>query len=120
MWFLGTVAPGFLIIFYFLPAIAESYDFLKLLIFSISLSLPLIAMNLAISIAISRDQKHKIAGHWFDGSAAASVSTYISLYASYYYALNFPTFVFILLILNLVLAIFLGFISKADSPNAAP
>ena len=120
VWFLGSVAPGFLIVFYFLPDVAKSYDFLKLLLISASFSLPLVAVNLAISIAIAPDQEHRVVGHWFDASAAASSSTYVSLYIVYYFNRNFPTFVLILLILNLLAACFFGLLSRWAKADTAP
>ena len=43
--FLGTVCPGFLVIFHFRPELVERYDAFKLILLSLSLTMPLVALN---------------------------------------------------------------------------
>src|ERR1035441_1749086 len=43
--FLGTIAAGFLIIFHFKPELIEKYDGFKLVVLSLILTLPLLALN---------------------------------------------------------------------------
>jgi hypothetical protein len=45
LWFLGVVCPGFLTVFHFMPELAKEYDFLKLMVLSTALSLPVNAFN---------------------------------------------------------------------------
>jgi hypothetical protein len=47
--FLGTLAPGFLILFHFRPDLVEKYDVFKLAILSLSLTLPLLLINSLIT-----------------------------------------------------------------------
>jgi O-antigen/teichoic acid export membrane protein len=47
--FLGTLAPGFLILFHFKPELFEKYDVFKLIILSLSLTLPLLIINSLIA-----------------------------------------------------------------------
>jgi hypothetical protein len=43
--FLGTIAPGMLIIFHFKPEIMEKYDILKVVCLSLALTLPILIVN---------------------------------------------------------------------------
>src|ERR1039458_5491708 len=47
--FLGTIAPGFLILYHFKPELFEKYDVFKLTILSLSLTLPLLIINSLIT-----------------------------------------------------------------------
>jgi hypothetical protein len=47
--FLGTIAPGFLILYHFKPELFEKYDVFKLAILSLSLTLPLLIINSLIT-----------------------------------------------------------------------
>ncbi|MCQ4253920.1 hypothetical protein [Stutzerimonas stutzeri] len=43
--FAATLAPGFLIIFHFKPELVETYDFLKIVLLSTALTVPLLLVN---------------------------------------------------------------------------
>jgi hypothetical protein len=44
--FLATMAPGFLTVFYFRPDLLASYDTFKLVLLSLSLTVPVLALNI--------------------------------------------------------------------------
>jgi hypothetical protein len=50
--FLGTIAPGFLVLYHFKPDLFEKYDVFKLAILSLSLTLPLLIMNSVIAAMV--------------------------------------------------------------------
>ena len=45
LFFAATLAPGFLIIFHFKPELVEKYDFFKLLLFSMSFTVPYLLIH---------------------------------------------------------------------------
>ncbi len=46
--FLATMAPGFLTVFYFRPDLIASYDAFKLVLLSLSLTVPVLAVNIVL------------------------------------------------------------------------
>lgn len=51
-WFLATVAPGFLIIFIYNPSLIKELDTVKLIVLSLSVTLPLIAVNISLFVIL--------------------------------------------------------------------
>jgi hypothetical protein len=100
--FLGTVAPGFLIIYYFRPELIERYDIFKLTFFSVSMTLPLLVVNLAL---IWSDIKHTedIWPVFLLAFGVNFVVLYIALIVVYFFSLGFKFYLGIVAFLELVL-----------------
>jgi hypothetical protein len=115
IWFLGAIAPGFLMVFHFCPEVASTYDFLKLMLLSSSLSIPVVALNLTILAGLSRTEETTLEETWLSGSIASILSIFPSLYAAYYFKLNFPTFVLVAGAIDVTLVLLFSFLDRESS-----
>ncbi len=95
LFFAATLAPGFLVIFHFKPDLIEKYDFFKLTLFSLSLTVPYVLSHLfAISaleaLDVSSEENH------LAGMAIACMSSlgvlFISLLLAYFFRSSFKLF----------------------------
>ncbi|TOF33627.1 hypothetical protein CGJ24_22930 [Vibrio parahaemolyticus] len=90
--FLSLVAPGMLIVYLFLPDKFESLDTLKLILFSVSLSIPLYSLN--IFLTLIGDPKRVMDLHFMGvlvGITSGMVLNF-SLLISYFWSFNFREF----------------------------
>jgi len=87
--FLGILAPGVLIVFYYRSEITMNYDVLKLLTFSISFTLPVVMINTIDFIVHLGD---KISLSFILGCFLTAIQLYLLLYLSYFFTLRFKTF----------------------------
>jgi hypothetical protein len=94
--FLGTVSPGFLIIFHFKPELIATCDIFKLLVFSLALALPLLPVNsVAIAFLYDRlpnDYENETAKNVDITRGALGLNAavlYFSLLVCYFWSLNF-------------------------------
>ena len=105
--FVGTVSPGLLVLFLFKRELFLSLDFLKLILLSISLSLPIILCNLFLVGPISENNESKIEIR--DALAMALVVSsavfYLPLAVMYLWGFSLHTFVWTLVSLEAVLAV---------------
>lgn len=92
--FLATLAPGVLIIYLYKPALFIQLDSLKLILFSLSLSLPLWTVNiLLLGPPGVRKGITDFVGIVFFASLAASFAHYASLLICYIFSLRFLIFI---------------------------
>ena len=102
--FLGTIAPGFLILYLYKPDLIESLETMKLIIFSLSLTLPLFFINIVglsvIDKELEKQQRH------FEFAVVAmffcSVAAYPAILTAYLQNLPFKAFLVALLIWQVV------------------
>ncbi len=90
--FLSLVAPGLLTVYLFLPDKFETLDTLKLILFSVSLSIPLFSLNIFLSLI--GDPK-KVMDLHFMGLLAGITSGMVlnlSLFISYIWSMSFKEF----------------------------
>jgi len=79
--FLGVVAPGFLTIYHFHPELIEKYDALKIIIFSASLTVPVLFLNSMIVVISSPGKlSHR------DSLIQSALGTVIVLYGALFWA----------------------------------
>lgn len=76
LFFAATVGPGFLIIFHFRPELIERYDFLKVALFSMSLTVPYLLVNAPHITATGMFDGEGDAGH----KAALGLACFSSFY----------------------------------------
>ena len=113
IWFLSVIGSGFLTVFLFLPEVAKDFDFLKLIVLSASLSLPVVAFNLFVFYCLALDhERNALPAHWIAASATSMLSFYASLYAAYYFSLSFPNFALLLFLANLAVTLSLAAILR--------
>jgi hypothetical protein len=110
--FLGTIAAGFLIIFHFKPELIEKYDGFKLVVLSLILTLPLLALNAIISACLY----HKLPDNHettekeknIDATMGGLMFNFLTICASvlicYLWSLNFKWFLGLLAVFELLLA----------------
>jgi len=87
---LGVIGPGFLTIYLFKPELVENLETLKLILFSCSLTLPILIINVTVIDAYKNTEKLALAG----GEILASLSVtsfvlYSALVISYLFSLSF-------------------------------
>jgi hypothetical protein len=111
--FMATIAPGFLILYLFKHDLIANLDIIKLIIFSFSLTLPLLIFNwfsvLAI-IAIYTDTKNHDVEMELGSITVNIMAYYLAIFIAYLYALPFRSFVWILLGINFFILFILLFI----------
>lgn len=100
--FLATVAPGFLTIFYFAPALIERYDAVKLILLSLSLTLPVVVINITMSTMWLEEFKNPF-GPLVVALGATFLAFYLALAAAYAIRLRFVAYLGTIGVLELVL-----------------
>ena len=88
LFFAATLAPGFLIIFHFKPELIERYDFFKLMLFSLSLTVPYVLFHGFLIHALEALGK-KEPGDELAGMAIACMSAIGVLFGSLLLAYSF-------------------------------
>jgi len=112
--FLATIAPGFLIIFYFRPQVIEKYDALKLVLLSSALTLPLLVVNASLVFTFipeSEDHDMNRGVGYFATLGGNAIILYVALALSYFGSLSFKYFLGIVFILELLLLL-IGLIER--------
>ena len=92
--FVGVVAPGFLTLFLYKPALVTSLDILKLLLFSTAITLPIVIINfIFVAMLYDEDKKTPELRLLSIGALALACSVqYLALLISYICAFIFnPT-----------------------------
>tara|TARA_B100000929_G_scaffold278990_1_gene255638 strand:+ start:756 stop:1175 length:420 start_codon:yes stop_codon:yes gene_type:complete len=115
--FMGAISPGFLLLYIFKPELVDSLATIKLIVFSLSLSMPMFIVNLFIITSLYKE--FESSNDYFGGAAIAlfltSVATYPILLFTYLYPLNFKEFLVALAAAEICVAIFVFVSSKLDS-----
>lgn len=103
--FLGLIAPGFLLLYLFKPELISSLETIKVLLFSLSLCMPLFVFNLAIAFTIEKHGEEDP----FHVSAIAlymsSVAAYVAILFSYLANLTFKQFLLAILATEIIVLI---------------
>ena len=114
--FTGAIAPGFLLIYLYKPELLSSLDTLKVIFFSLSLSLPIIIVNLFLQFNILDED-----GEEFEIAVISlfmsSLVSYPSILISYLFLLSFKEFLIVLAIAQIVVFILFIFIKKVEEKN---
>jgi hypothetical protein len=116
--FVGVISPGFLILFIFKRDLFISLDVLKLILLSVSLSLPIVWCNFSLWAALSGDSegaKSGTAGTLVMALLISSVVVYLPLVVTFLWGLGLHTYVWILVVLEIILAVTAILISIVDS-----
>ena len=126
---LGTIAPGFLILYLYKPDLIEKLDIAKLLIFSAALTVPVLVTNvlgvLVIFLRAAEEGTDTLA-FIVGGTLISIFSFYGSIGAAYEYSLPFGTFLSWLLGVDLVVLLFVALVrlqcdkderQKSKTPN---
>ena len=99
----GAVCPGFLTLFLFKPELVTSLETIKILLFSISLSLPVVFVNLPVAIYVSEDEDDKYHPILISLLLSSKVF-YPSLLISYLLDYQFKLFLMTIAIVQLLVA----------------
>jgi hypothetical protein len=92
--FISVVAPGFLTIYLYKPALVGSLDTFKLLVFSAALTLPIVILNYfaAVQLSPSKDKDHQVSSLIL-AMAMTCVVFYLALIISYFALLTFKSYI---------------------------
>ena len=85
--FAALVAPGFLTIYHFKPELIEKYDVLKLVLFSLSLTLPLLGLNFVIFANFPSERQKALGEEKIGWLAAHGLMATIATGSAFYWAL---------------------------------
>lgn len=112
--FLAVLAPGFLTLYQFKPEVVSEYATVKLIIFSVAITLPIFAFNLIITGMYSTESLHKDQTiPWITSSFITTFSFYPSILITYILDLKFAHFLIPLFFINfLFLAVAVNRIEK--------
>jgi hypothetical protein len=116
--FVGIISPGLLILFLFKRDLFISLDLIKLILLSVSLSLPIILFNLFLWGALpddSKESKNTIAIDLVVALVTSSTVFYLPLAVTFLWGLGFHAYLWILVVLEVILAIIAVLISIVDS-----
>ena len=111
--FVGVVSPGLLIMFLYKPELVSSLETIKLIIFSISLSLPVVIINMIPSSYVS-NEKDTFSDDILIALFLSAVALYPSILISYIYNFSFTKFLFALLIMQAALIVLVIIDEKYD------
>ncbi|WP_321324503.1 hypothetical protein [Thiomicrorhabdus sp.] len=89
--FFGMLSPGFLMLYLFKPEFITLLDTSKLILFSLSLTIPIVILNIVL-IYSHKDPITEGANGVLMALFASSIITYPSLLLTYIYTLNFKQF----------------------------
>jgi hypothetical protein len=113
--FLGTISPGFLIIYLFKPELISSLDSIKIILFSLSISLPIVVVNMSVCIFGSFDEEENSK---FVGAILAlfltAAALYPSILISYIYGFSFKDFLKTVLVIQIFLILFVFVDNKLE------
>lgn len=88
--FISVIAPGFLTIYRYKPALVGSLDTFKLLIFSAALTLPMVIVShFATSVLAGEKNKDEHAAIFATAMAMTCLVLYLALLVSYFASLTF-------------------------------
>jgi Na+-driven multidrug efflux pump len=102
--FVGTVAPGFLLLYLFKPELISSLETIKVIIFSLALSVPIVLVNLPIAIYLSGEHEDKYLPILFAMMLSSTVF-YFALITTYLFNFNFKEFLIAVLVLQFLVSI---------------
>lgn len=101
---MATIAPGFLCLMLFKPALIQSLDVIKIIIASFSLTMPLTVMNFVFLIGFDifdkKDANDIMTKLWTLTSFLSSVVLYLGLYFAYLCNMSFRNFAFLTLFIE--------------------
>lgn len=102
--FLAVLAPGFLTLYQFKPELVSNYSTVKLIIFSVAITLPVFSFNLLITGIYSTENLYSDQTlSWISSSFITTFSFYPSIIFSYIFNLKFVHFLIPLLVINFLL-----------------
>src|SRR5437879_6759127 len=85
MGFMATIGPGFLIIYQFKPELIEKLDIVKLIVFSCSLTLPILLFS-SIMIVAGQGKKELDLPTIFDCFISHAASSYLTIFLAYLFS----------------------------------
>ena len=97
--FVSIVAPGLLILMLYKPVLFKELETIKLILLSISLSLPLWTLN---AFVLGPPETGRVSLPLFGASQCSGFAYYFSLYISYLAKLNFTWFSVLAIFFNLL------------------
>jgi hypothetical protein len=116
--FVGSACPGYLVVLLFLPQLFSSLDFLKLVFLSVSLTLPLIVVNLFFIAVVFFDRKTDNPMTVLAVSALNSAAAlYGGLAAAYLLDLRFRPFAVVVLAVNGAMIVILNLSGNLERPK---
>ncbi len=95
--FLGSIAPGFLLLYLFKPELILSLDSFKLVIFSLALSLPVVFLNILMCKSAPGNEISNLKIGYL-ALVLASFSMYPSILMSYLFQFSFFDYLKVLLV----------------------
>lgn len=105
---LAVISPGFLCLLHFKPELVETLDTVKLLVASISLTLPLAIINFVIIAFLTRhDDNFTHDVEWSFSSFVSALVLYLSLYLAYLFVLPFSQFTFSVIVFDIIAVVFI-------------
>lgn len=122
--FLAVIGPGFLIIYRYHPELVEKYDIAKLLVFSASLTLPVLIANLiAVSLCEPSKEKPDLKFGLYMAAFGTFATLYGGLFLAYILRLSFRSMALVVAVLTVFLALFIGIgnaIDRRKKAHSAP
>jgi hypothetical protein len=124
MTFVGVVAPGFLMIFHFRPALVVQCDAIKLLLLSVALTLPVIVLNYFLAWFSAPHLWHKkgtsdIELVLFLSLLGAVPTLYGALFSAYLFHLTFRQMLVPLILVNIPVFLFTRYCLSGEEPQPA-
>ncbi len=122
LFFAATLAPGFLIIFHFRPELVERYDFFKLLLLSMSLTVPYLLINATQISSTGLFDQHGRTGHKAGLGMACFSSFYVlfvALLIAYYFDYSFRKFTVHVLLLTVLSYLILWLTARAERKKSS-
>lgn len=110
MGLVGVVTPGLLTIFIFKRDLFISLDLWKLILLSISLSLPVVCLNFILMYSLPTvgrplDIKANLSANLIVATSSSALVFYLPLVTAYILELHFRTFVWVVLALEAVISL---------------
>ncbi len=100
---LATVAPGFLTLYLFKPLLIQNLETLKVLIFSLALTLPLLAINtIVLGLSAENTVNQKLKEMSLIGGIIAVISFYPALLIAYFFEKPFICFLMLLILFEFI------------------
>ena len=101
--FLGAIAPGFLTLWLFKPLLVQSLDTIKILTFSLSLAMPLFALNtIVLMCSVAKNVNQNLKKYSLVGGVVAILSFYPALLITFFCNWVFGYFVLLLVMIEFI------------------
>lgn len=102
--FMGTISPGFLLLYMYKPDLVTNLETAKLVIFSLALCLPIVCANLFVAQSTFQAESEEGFKQAMLAAFMSAMVCYTALLWSYFYNLLFSQFLLVLLTVQVLVA----------------